>query len=95
MVFGQRVAMAPTLDAALSRLFKDFQQDTPAPPSNPKATTPGQLVTTQTPLKVLIKTAGEQYELGQRKLKAGDFAGYGEANKQLEKTLTELKKGVQ
>lgn len=81
---GKRVVMEPTLDAALASLFGA------APPTKPP---PGeQPPPTELPKDVasLVKAAQAQYTKGQAALKAGDWAGYGAAQKELEGILNRL-----
>jgi len=96
VVYGQRVVMEETLSAALARLFPGYGSDAapPAepgePPSTPSSATPKSSVPYA--VRTLIERAGVQYDAAQQKLKAGDFAGYGAATKELEKTLKELRR---
>ncbi|MCS6776373.1 MAG: UPF0182 family protein [Chloroherpetonaceae bacterium] len=99
VVFGQRVVMEETLGAALARLFPGYDvpdASTPSPPS-----TETDVVKDSRPpavpsvLRALIDRASSHYETAQQKLKAGDFAGYGEAMKALERTLQELRRATQ
>ena len=98
VAFGSRVAMENTLDAALARLFPGYgegqgQDTTPnapqsnAPPSGPSVGVPPTV-------RTLIERALTQYSDAQQKLKAGDFAGYGAANKTLEATLNQLRQAT-
>jgi len=95
VALGQRVVMEATLDEALARLFTGYggrssaptqeqQPDTPRNPNAPAVTLPASV-------RTLIERASTQYDAAQQKLKAGDFAAYGAANKELERTIRELK----
>ena len=94
VAFGQRVVMEPTLAEALARLFPGYgsgktiaptkQEPTPNEPKTPTVAMPAQV-------RTLIEKAATHYDTAQQKLKAGDFAGYGTANKELERTIRELK----
>lgn len=100
VAFGQQVVMEETLEAALARLFPGYGSDeeTPAEPGGqkPSPTTPDAPTTPVPPaVRTLIERASKQYDTAQQKLKAGDFAGYGAATKELEKTLRELRRTAQ
>jgi uncharacterized membrane protein (UPF0182 family) len=97
VVFGQRAIMADTLEGALMRLFPGYgSEDNTTPPSvAPNARTPSppaQPVTVPAPLKALIDRAAAQYDSAQQKIRSGDFAAYGTAIKEMERTLKELQR---
>jgi hypothetical protein len=48
------------------------------------------LVSVPSEVGSLISTAVQQYDAAQKKLKTGDFAGYGAATRELEATLNKL-----
>jgi len=84
-----RIVMEPTLELALQKMFGDI--GTVGPP--PAATGPDRDPAVPLPvatLSELAKRANQQYDDAQNKLRQGDWAGYGEAVKQLEQTLKEL-----
>lgn len=95
-VFGQRAVMENTLEEALARLFPGYienAQNANAPSAtSPPLKTGGTPVTVSVELKSLIERVGSQYDSAQQKLKTGDFAGYGATLKELEKTITELRR---
>jgi uncharacterized membrane protein (UPF0182 family) len=95
VAFGSNVAMGNTLDEALTKLFPGYgnreAETTPAPaaPAPSVSTVPaGSLPPV---VRSLIERAATQYDSAQQRLKSGDFAGYGEATKALERTLNELR----
>lgn len=98
VAFGQRVVMEPTLEEALARLFPGYSgKGTPSQPTTTPPTEPTQrqpIGTVSAGLKTLIDRASSQYDAAQQKLKSGDFAGYGAATKELERTLRELKQAA-
>jgi uncharacterized protein len=97
VAFGQRVVMEPTLEEALARLFPGYGgKTTPTneTPTEPIPSKPLPIGTVSAPLKSLIDRASSQYDAAQQKLKAGDFAGYGAATKELERTLRDLKQAA-
>lgn len=80
-----RIAMEPTLSAALTDLLTDSDNSTSistagTPPSPPTAD-----------MASLVRTAGEQYDRAQARLRAGDFAGYGREAQALGETLKRLR----
>jgi hypothetical protein len=85
------VAMDETLGLALTKLFTGVV----LPGASPQPATPGaspQQPTTPITADVasLIRSADQQYQKAQDALKAGDWATYGEAQKQLEATIKRL-----
>ncbi len=98
VAFGQRVAMANTLEEALATLFSGYNapappETAPTQPGTPQPPTPsGPLPNLPPQIRTLIDLAAVQYDAAQQKLKAGDFAGYGAATKELEKTIQELRR---
>lgn len=84
-----RIVMEPTLEMALQRVFGDIGADI-RPPVSPD---PGDDLGTPVPdatFQQLIERANHYYEDAQNKQRQGDWAGYGEAIKQLERALKEL-----
>jgi uncharacterized membrane protein (UPF0182 family) len=77
-----RVVMEPTFDEALARLL-----DGPRAPSTPTAspTTP-----VSSDIAALVRSAQQHYDRAQERLRAGDFAGYGEQIRLLEADLRRL-----
>ncbi|HBV97807.1 MAG: hypothetical protein JL50_02800 [Peptococcaceae bacterium BICA1-7] len=84
---GDRIVMEPTLEEALNKMFgkgTTVQQSQQPQGQEPQ---PG---TTIESVKGLTAEANRIYEEGQNRLRAGDWAGYGESNKKLKETLDEL-----
>jgi uncharacterized membrane protein (UPF0182 family) len=99
VAFGQRVAMGKTLEEALATLFSGYNApnapETTSPPGTAQPSQPtGPPSNLPAGLRALIHDAGAQYDAAQQKLKAGDFAGYGAATKELEQTLKELNRAA-
>ncbi len=99
VAFGQRVAMANSLDEALAALFPDYKvANAPTAPPQPQPGTPPKPAPSGPPsamppaVRALIERAAAQYDAAQQKLKAGDFAGYGAATQQLKATLDQLRR---
>ncbi|WP_066635651.1 UPF0182 family membrane protein [Desulfolucanica intricata] len=83
VALGDTVVMEPTLDIALQRIFGT---DTGSPTTVEQPEQEGKIVSTDE----LIQKANELYDIAQSKLKAGDWAGYGESMEQLKDVLTDL-----
>jgi uncharacterized membrane protein (UPF0182 family) len=82
---GDRIAMEPTLGAALARLF-DIPVSQPTQPQQP---TPGGEQPSDD-FTELIRQANQLYDRGQEQLRNGDWAGYGESQRQLKELLQRL-----
>jgi len=84
---GDKIVMEPTLEEALNKIFgkgsavQEIQQPQGQEPQ------PG---TTIDSVKGLAAEASRIYEEGQSKIKAGDWAGYGESTKKLKEILDQL-----
>lgn len=96
VAFGDKLAWAYTLDGALDGLFGGNSGATAGDSgSTPTPTTPGGTPTTPTTpaptdAAALAKALADiqaAYDAGQRALKAGDFAAYGTAQKQLNEAI--------
>ncbi|KJR98501.1 MAG: hypothetical protein VR68_10530 [Peptococcaceae bacterium BRH_c4a] len=86
---GDKIVMEPNLNAALEKIFgKDVGRVAEKPVIPTPGTGPSP--SPQKSLKELASEAGKVYEEGLNKLKAGDWAGYGESNKKLKSLLEEL-----
>ncbi|MGE5453839.1 MAG: UPF0182 family protein [Methylocystaceae bacterium] len=85
-VYGDKVVMEPTLDAALKRLFGESEY---TPPATETPSLPGAPLPTVT-VNSLITQAQQYYTQADAALRAGDFTGYGEAQAKLRATLERL-----
>ncbi|HLK57924.1 MAG TPA: UPF0182 family protein, partial [Chthonomonadaceae bacterium] len=96
VAFGQRVVMEDTLDKALADLFPGNAETTPPEGSAPSTPSPPMKPGETVPpdIRNLIEKAAAQYNAAQQRLKAGDFAGYGAATKELERTLEDLRRAA-
>ena len=82
---GEMVVMESTLEKALDRIF-GTEGGAKVPVKQPETSAqPGTLNVAD-----LAKTANQLYDEAQNKLKAGDWAGYGESLNKLKQTLNEL-----
>jgi len=107
VALGDRVAMAPTLNDALSALVG---QTVAAPaqtgvaagaaakpgvkPGAKPPSVPQPAVVTAPDVAALVRQANQEYSAAQDALKAGDWSAYGSRMKALEKTLKELQSKV-
>jgi uncharacterized protein len=90
VMFGSDVGIGTTLSDALGQVFGQSQQQ-PATPTTPnQPATPG--VTTD--LAKAFANAQKAYDDGQKAIKSGDFAGYGEAQKRLAQALKDLESAL-
>ena len=92
VAYGNQIAMEPTLEAALARIFgarvrgdeapsARLAERAPAPPSLGAAVSAG------------AQRAWEAWQRGQDALRRGDWAAYGQEQKRLEETLRALREG--
>ena len=95
-VFGKRIAWGETLEQALDGLFGgDAGADTGEDGGNDDGTTNPPPTTGgagSAALAAAVATAQTAYDDGQKALKAGDFAAYGEAQKRLADALAEIER---
>jgi uncharacterized membrane protein (UPF0182 family) len=85
--------MEPTLDAALSKIFRGTVSTAAAPPAPgpaPGAAPPPQTGALAADLKAQIREANQHYERAQQLLRQGDLGGYGEEIKKLGEVLKQL-----
>ncbi len=82
---GEKIVMEPTLDQALQRIFG---QSAARAVERPQVESPD--TKAQKSIKELAAEANRVYEEGLNRLKAGDWAGYGESTKHLKNILEEL-----
>ena len=87
---GNQIAMEPTLEQSLARIFGGRLAPTPAA----AATTPAGTAPTPSPAdRAVAQRALEIYQRSQDALRRGDWATYGTEQKRLEETLRELTTG--
>jgi uncharacterized membrane protein (UPF0182 family) len=98
VVYGQRTVMEETLAAALARLFPGYDAPADAAPEPPRSERPADAPmppagpgTVSPAIRALINAAAKRFDAAQQRLRQGDFAGYGAAMKELEKTLNDLR----
>jgi hypothetical protein len=89
VAFGNQIAMEENLDASLQRIF-GAPGKTPAARAETGAALPAP-GKADSSVRGLVDQAWQQYGRAQESLRQGNFAGYGEAIKQLEGTLKQLR----
>jgi uncharacterized membrane protein (UPF0182 family) len=93
VAFENSIAMEPTLEKSLLQIFggaknATVSNDASSSSAGAEASPPS------TDIKGIAAEANRQFTLGQEELKRGNWAGYGEAMKKVEKLLGELKAGT-
>lgn len=90
VAYQNKIGVGPNLNDALDEIFGGTHAQTQAPPAV-KAAQP-----LKTPdIQELINQAVIDFNTAQEKLRAGDFAGYGEYNKRLRKILMDLQESIE
>ena len=100
VAYGTRIAMEPTLEAALARIFVGFVQGpapapagpTPAPPSPGGPPPAGSSEAARARITELVAQANAHYARAQAALRSGDFATYGREIDALGRALGALKR---
>ena len=87
---GTRVVMRPTLAEALSAVVGEAVRVGPAPTAAPGAAPGVPPGPAGEQYQALARQAREQYQQAQDRLRAGDWAGYGQALQELSRTLDRL-----
>jgi uncharacterized membrane protein (UPF0182 family) len=88
VAYGNRIAMEPTLETSLSRIFGSQPRaaDAAGRPAPTTALVPG--------LRELAQRAWEAWSRAQDALRRGDWAGYGEEQRKLEEALRRLRESA-
>lgn len=89
VAFGNQIAMEPTLEQSLQRIFGARIRGDEQPQARGADGKPGPAVSGA--LIGLVQRAWESWQRGQDALKRGDWTAYGQAQKQLEETLRQLR----
>jgi uncharacterized protein len=92
VAYGNQIAMEPTLEAALARIFGARVRGDEAPSARPaeRAPAPPSLGAA---VSAGVQRAWEAWQRGQDALRRGDWAAYGQEQKRLEETLRALREG--
>jgi uncharacterized membrane protein (UPF0182 family) len=93
VAYSDQVVMEPTLDAALSKIFRGTVSTAaaqPAPVAAPGAAAPPGTGPAGADFQALVREANQHYERAQQLLRQGDLGGYGEEIKKLGEVLKQL-----
>ena len=90
VAYGNQIAMEPTLEQALGRIFGGRVKADEAP--RPGGTA-GASPVAETASRLLAQRAWETWQKGQEALRRGDWAAYGVEQKHLEDLLRQLREG--
>jgi uncharacterized protein len=89
VAFGNQIAMEPTLEQSLQRIFGGRARSEETQAQKPGDGKPAPTVSGA--LAGLVQRAWETWQRGQDAIKRGDWTAYGQAQKQLEETLRQLR----
>ncbi len=92
VAYGNQIAMEPTLEAALARIFGARVRGDEAPPARPAERAPGPS-SPGAAVSAGVQRAWEAWQRGQDALRRGDWAAYGQEQKRIEETLRALREG--
>jgi len=90
VAYGNNIAMEPSLELSLQRIFGGRVTGGEAP-ARPAATTTPATGSPEPTLIGSIQQAWDAWQKAQEALKRGDWAAYGQEQKRLEETLRQLK----
>jgi uncharacterized membrane protein (UPF0182 family) len=91
VAYGNQIAMEPTLEASLARIFggRVRGDEPPGRPAERPAATPGSAPTAA--ITAGVQRAWEAWQRGQEALRKGDWATYGQEQKRIEEALRQLR----
>ncbi len=89
VAFGNQIAMEPTLEQSLQRIFGGRIRGDEAAQARGADGKPGPVLSVA--VTGLVQRAWESWQRGQDAIKRGDWTAYGQAQKQLEETLRQLR----
>ena len=89
VAFGNQIAMEPTLEQSLQRIFGGRIRGEEASQAREADGKPGPALSSA--FAGLVQRAWESWQRGQDAIKRGDWTAYGQAQKQLEETLRQLR----
>jgi uncharacterized protein len=89
VAFGNQIAMEPTLEQSLQRIFGGRIRGEEAAQAREADGKPGPALSSA--FAGLVQRAWESWQRGQDAIKRGDWTAYGQAQKQLEETLRQLR----
>jgi uncharacterized membrane protein (UPF0182 family) len=94
VAYGNQIAMEPTLEQALSRVFgARVRGDEPPRTAMVTPGTPASAAAVDAGLRVLSQRAWEAWQKSQEALRRGDWTAYGQEQKRLEEALRQLREG--
>jgi uncharacterized membrane protein (UPF0182 family) len=92
VAYGNQIAMEPTLEAALARIFGGrVRGDEPAARPAERGTAPAPGGPAAAALSAGVQRAWEAWQRGQEALRKGDWATYGQEQKRIEEALRSLR----
>ena len=93
VAYGNQIAMEPTLEAALARIFggRVRGDEPPGRPAAERPAAPGSAPATA--IAAGVQRAWEAWQRGQEALRKGDWATYGQEQKRIEEALRQLREG--
>jgi uncharacterized membrane protein (UPF0182 family) len=91
VAYGNQIAMEPTLEAALARIFGGHVRgdEPPGRPAAERPAAPGSAPITA--ITAGVQRAWEAWQRGQEALRKGDWATYGQEQKRIEEALRQLR----
>jgi uncharacterized membrane protein (UPF0182 family) len=95
VAYGNSIAMEPTLEQSLARIFGSRVESAavrPAEPGAPAPAAPGGSATALPSVEASIQKAWDAWTKAQEAVKRGDWAAYGAEQRRLEEALKELRR---
>ena len=92
VAYGNQIAMEPTLEQSLSRIFAGRQAPSVAAPSTPGSGAPGPPAMAGGVDRATAQRAWDAWTRSQEALKRGDWAAFGAEQKRLEEALQEARR---
>jgi uncharacterized membrane protein (UPF0182 family) len=92
VAYGNQIAMEPTLEASLARIFGARVRGDETAPARPAERAPAP-AGPGAAISAGVQRAWEVWQRGQEALRRGDWAAYGQEQKRLEETLRALREG--
>ena len=90
VAYGNQIAMEPTLEQSLSRIFAGRQAPTVAAPSAPSGAATGGPPAIGSVDRAMAQRAWDAWTRSQEALRRGDWAAYGAEQRRLEEALRML-----
>jgi len=90
VAYGNQIAMEPTLEQSLSRIFAGRVPPGVAAPAAPAGAAPGPPAATGAIDRAMAQRAWDAWTRSQEALRRGDWAAYGAEQRRLEEALRTL-----